>query len=88
MVWAKYYWCVGWTTGTGSCRVAGLRSERPRWRQCSAGVAEETGVVIKVTGVLDVYSDPGHVLAYRHGDMRQQFAVCFHALAVDGERSR
>jgi hypothetical protein len=51
-------------------------------------VAEETGVVIKVTGVLDVYSDPGHVLAYRHGDMGQQFGVCFHALAVDGERSR
>jgi ADP-ribose pyrophosphatase YjhB (NUDIX family) len=48
-------------------------------------VAEETGLVIKVTGVLGVYSDPGHVLAYpAEGAVRQQFAVCFHAWAVDG----
>jgi 8-oxo-dGTP pyrophosphatase MutT (NUDIX family) len=48
-------------------------------------VAEEAGVVIKVTGVLGVYSDPGHVLAYPNGEVRQQFAICFHAWAVDGD---
>ncbi len=43
-------------------------------------VAEEAGVAIKVTGLSGVYSDPGHVLAYPHGDgVYQQFAVCFHA---------
>jgi mutator protein MutT len=46
-------------------------------------VAEEAGVVIKVTGVFGVYSDPGHVLAYPRGEVRQQFAVCFHAWAVE-----
>src|SRR5262245_33276565 len=48
-------------------------------------VAEEAGVVIKVTGVLGVYSDPGHVLAYPEGEVRQQFAVCFDAWAIDGD---
>jgi 8-oxo-dGTP pyrophosphatase MutT (NUDIX family) len=43
-------------------------------------VDEEAGVAIKVTGLAGVYSDPGHVLAYPHGDgIYQQFAVCFHA---------
>jgi 8-oxo-dGTP pyrophosphatase MutT (NUDIX family) len=46
-------------------------------------VAEEAGVAIKVTGVLGVYSDPGHVLPYPHGEVLQQFAVCFHAWAAD-----
>jgi 8-oxo-dGTP pyrophosphatase MutT (NUDIX family) len=46
-------------------------------------VAEEARVGIKVTGVLGVYSDPGHVLAYPEGDVQQQFAVCFHAWAAD-----
>lgn len=44
-------------------------------------VAEEAGVAIKVTGLAGVYSDPGHVLAYPHGEgVYQQFAVCFHAV--------
>jgi 8-oxo-dGTP pyrophosphatase MutT (NUDIX family) len=44
-------------------------------------VAEEAGVAIKVTGLAGVYSDPGHVLAYPHGEgIYQQFAVCFHAI--------
>ena len=47
-------------------------------------VAEEASVEIKLTGVLGIYSDPEHVLAYPHGDVRQQFAVCFHAWA-DGD---
>jgi 8-oxo-dGTP pyrophosphatase MutT (NUDIX family) len=43
-------------------------------------VAEQAGVTIKVTGLSGVYSDPGHVLAYPHGNgIYQQFAVCFHA---------
>ena len=43
-------------------------------------VAEEADVTIKVTGLSGLYSDPGHVLAYPHGDgIYQQFAVCFHA---------
>jgi 8-oxo-dGTP pyrophosphatase MutT (NUDIX family) len=48
-------------------------------------VAEESGVDIEVTGVVGVYTDPAHVLAYPNGEVRQQFAVCFHAHAVAGE---
>jgi len=45
-------------------------------------VAEETGVTIKVTGLVGVYSDPGHVLVYPHAEgIYQQIAVCFHAFS-------
>jgi mutator protein MutT len=45
-------------------------------------VAEEAGVTIQVTELAGVYSDPGHVLAYPHGEgIYQQLAVCFHAVA-------
>ncbi|MGH3942888.1 MAG: NUDIX hydrolase [Pseudonocardiaceae bacterium] len=49
-------------------------------------VAEETGVTIEVTGLAGVYSDPGHILVYpRGGGVYQQLAVCFHALARNGD---
>lgn len=49
-------------------------------------VAEETGVIITVTGLAGVYSDPGHVLAYAGGGgVYQQLAVCFHAFASNGD---
>ena len=42
-------------------------------------VEEETGVVIVVNGVSGIYTDPGYVIVYSTGEVRQQFAVCFHA---------
>jgi len=42
-------------------------------------VEEETGVLIVVSGVSGIYTDPGYVIAYSTGEVRQQFAVCFHA---------
>jgi 8-oxo-dGTP pyrophosphatase MutT (NUDIX family) len=48
-------------------------------------VAEEAGVTVKVTHLLGVYTDPGHLMAYPDtGEIRQQFAVCFHATLLDG----
>lgn len=48
-------------------------------------VVEESGIAIKVTRLAGVYTDPGHVMVYPHtGEARQEFAVCFHALPVDG----
>jgi 8-oxo-dGTP pyrophosphatase MutT (NUDIX family) len=32
-----------------------------------------------------VYTDPGHVMVYRTGEVRQQFALCFHGLPVSGQ---
>lgn len=49
-------------------------------------VEEESGVRVRVTRLAGVYSDPGHVLAYPDtGEVRQEFAVCVHAVPVDGE---
>jgi ADP-ribose pyrophosphatase YjhB (NUDIX family) len=48
-------------------------------------VAEETGLTVEVTGLVGIYSDPGHVMAYDDGEVRQEFSVCFHARVLSGE---
>src|SRR4051794_36432433 len=48
-------------------------------------VEEETGVQVEVTGLVGIYTDPGHVMAYDDGEVRQEFSVCFHARHVSGE---
>lgn len=47
-------------------------------------VAEETGVLVSVTGLSGVYTDPAHVMVYPTGEVRQQFALCLHAIPVSG----
>ena len=47
--------------------------------------AEESGITVEVTGVVGIYTDPGHVIADPHaGLVRQPFAVCFHARPLAG----
>lgn len=48
-------------------------------------VEEETGVRVEVTGLVGIYTDPGHVMAYDDGEVRQEFSVCFHARVISGE---
>jgi ADP-ribose pyrophosphatase YjhB (NUDIX family) len=48
-------------------------------------VAEETGVNVEITGLVGIYTDPGHVMQYDDGDVRQEFSVCFHARVISGE---
>lgn len=48
-------------------------------------VAEESGVTITVTGLSGVYTDPGHVMVYKDGEVRQQFSLCVHATPVSGQ---
>ena len=45
---------------------------------------EETGVVAEVTGILGVYSDPGHIVAYSDGEIRQEYEVILLGRAVSG----
>lgn len=45
---------------------------------------EETGVSIEITGLVGIYTDPGHVMAYDDGEVRQEFSVCFHGSPVGG----
>lgn len=48
-------------------------------------VEEETGVRVELTGLVGIYTDPGHVMAYDDGEVRQEFSVCFHARPLTGE---
>ncbi|MFJ3907898.1 NUDIX hydrolase [Streptomyces vinaceus] len=47
---------------------------------------EETGFEVEVTGLVGLYTDPRHVIAYDDGEVRQQFSICFRAHIVGGER--
>jgi ADP-ribose pyrophosphatase YjhB (NUDIX family) len=45
---------------------------------------EETGIEIEVTGLIGIYSNPGHVIAYDNGEVRQEFSICFRARPTGG----
>jgi ADP-ribose pyrophosphatase YjhB (NUDIX family) len=47
--------------------------------------AEETGVTVEVTGLLGIYSDPGHTVAYTDGEVRQEHEVILIGRPVSGE---
>ncbi|ABW13637.1 NUDIX hydrolase [Parafrankia sp. EAN1pec] len=47
-------------------------------------VREETGLMVKVTGIVGLYTDPAHVTAFDDGEVHQQCTVCFHATVVGG----
>ncbi|WP_433787565.1 NUDIX hydrolase [Actinomycetospora sp. CA-101289] len=46
---------------------------------------EETGLEVEVTGIVGVYSDPRHVIAYDDGEVRQEYSLCLRARATGGE---
>ena len=46
---------------------------------------EETGLRIEVTGLIGIYSNPDHVMAYSDGEVRQEFSICFRGRAIGGE---
>jgi ADP-ribose pyrophosphatase YjhB (NUDIX family) len=48
-------------------------------------VKEETGITVEVTGLIGVYSDPEHVIAFSDGEVRQEFSLCFRARPIGGE---
>jgi 8-oxo-dGTP pyrophosphatase MutT (NUDIX family) len=45
---------------------------------------EETGVTVEVTGILGIYSDPGHIVAYSDGEVRQEYEVILLGRPVSG----
>jgi 8-oxo-dGTP pyrophosphatase MutT (NUDIX family) len=47
-------------------------------------VREETGIEVEVLGLSGIYTDPGHVMRYDDGEVRQQFSICFRARPVGG----
>jgi ADP-ribose pyrophosphatase YjhB (NUDIX family) len=48
-------------------------------------VKEETGIDVEVTGVVGIYSNPNHVMAYDDGEVRQQCSICFTARMLGGQ---
>jgi ADP-ribose pyrophosphatase YjhB (NUDIX family) len=50
-------------------------------------IREETGLEVQPTGLVGIYSDPGHVIVYANGEVRQEFSICFVARIVGGEVS-
>jgi ADP-ribose pyrophosphatase YjhB (NUDIX family) len=48
-------------------------------------VKEETGIEVEVTGLIGIYSNPNHVIAYDDGEVRQEFSICFRARPIDGK---
>lgn len=48
---------------------------------------EETGIDVEVVSLVGIYSNPGHVVEYADGEVRQQFSVCFACRPIEGELS-
>jgi 8-oxo-dGTP pyrophosphatase MutT (NUDIX family) len=54
-------------------------------RQCAIReTEEETGVRVEVTGLVGIFSDPGHIVASTDGEVRQEYEVTFLARPVGG----
>lgn len=47
-------------------------------------VHEETGIHVQVTGLVGLYTNPRHVMAYDDGEVRQQFSIAFRARPTGG----
>lgn len=47
---------------------------------------EETGYDVEVTGLIGIYTDPRHVIAYSDGEVRSQFSICVTAIVTGGEQ--
>ncbi|MFI7052459.1 NUDIX hydrolase [Streptosporangium canum] len=47
-------------------------------------VREETGYDVEVTGLVGLYTDARHIIAYSDGEVRRQFNICLTARLVGG----
>lgn len=50
-------------------------------------VAEETGIQVRPVGIVGIFSNPRHVIAYDDGEVRQEFSICFAAEPIGGTPS-
>lgn len=45
---------------------------------------EETGLAVELTGLVGIFSDPRHRVAYDDGEVRVPVNICFHGQPVSG----
>ena len=48
-------------------------------------VEEETGLIVRVTGLVGIYTDPHHVVEFSDGEVRQQFSICLTGALEGGQ---
>ncbi|MEU7860424.1 NUDIX domain-containing protein [Nonomuraea sp. NPDC049141] len=47
-------------------------------------VKEETGYDVEVSGMVGLYTDARHIIAYSDGEVRRQFNICLTARVIGG----
>jgi 8-oxo-dGTP pyrophosphatase MutT (NUDIX family) len=51
-------------------------------------VKEETGIDCEITGLIGIYTDPGHIILYTsNNEARQEFSILLRGRPVAGERA-
>jgi 8-oxo-dGTP pyrophosphatase MutT (NUDIX family) len=45
---------------------------------------EETGILTEIIGILGIYSDPGHIVAYTDWEIRQEYELILLGRPVSG----
>jgi ADP-ribose pyrophosphatase YjhB (NUDIX family) len=68
-----------WTIPTG-----GLKKNETLTACAVRECREETGLEVEITGLVGVFSDPAHVIAYTGGEVRQPVNTCFSARPIGG----
>jgi 8-oxo-dGTP pyrophosphatase MutT (NUDIX family) len=46
---------------------------------------EETGYDVVITGLVGIYTDPNHIIAYSDGEVRSQFSICLTGTVTGGQ---
>ena len=69
-----------WTIPTG-----GLKKNETMTQCAIRECREETGLDIEITSLVGVFSDPGHVIAYADGEVRQPVNACFAGQVIGGK---
>lgn len=68
-----------WTVPTG-----GLKKNETLTQCAVRECREETGLIVEITALVGVFSDPRHVSAYPDGEVRQPVNACFASQVIGG----